>query len=99
VLSTGASGGTIITWKSSRFIGRVISCNEFAMSVEFSCTLSDAAWILECTNIYTPCTTEGKMEFSNRFHDFTMPDDTDWLVAGDYNLIRKPSDRNKQTRW
>jgi hypothetical protein len=24
-----------------------------------------------------------------------MPDDMDWLVLGDFNFIRKPSDRNK----
>jgi hypothetical protein len=24
-----------------------------------------------------------------------MPDDFDWLVVGDFNLYRKPEDRNK----
>jgi hypothetical protein len=24
-----------------------------------------------------------------------MPDDTDWLLVGDFNLIRKPSDSNR----
>jgi hypothetical protein len=24
-----------------------------------------------------------------------MPDNTDWIVMGDFNFIRKPSDRNK----
>jgi hypothetical protein len=24
-----------------------------------------------------------------------MPDDSDWIIMGDFNLIRKPSDRNK----
>jgi hypothetical protein len=55
VSSNRASSGTIITWKSSRFSGHVISHNEYAMSVEFSSTFSGAVWIL--TNIYAPCTT------------------------------------------
>jgi len=24
-----------------------------------------------------------------------MPENTDWMVLGDFNLIRKPEDRNK----
>jgi exonuclease III len=38
--SIGASGGTIIIWKSGRFSGQVISQNEYAMSVEFVSMLS-----------------------------------------------------------
>jgi hypothetical protein len=33
--SQGASGGTILIWKSSRFVGQVVSQNEFVMSIEF----------------------------------------------------------------
>ena len=25
-----------------------------------------------------------------------MPDDIDWLIIGDFNLIRRPEDRNKE---
>jgi hypothetical protein len=71
----------------------VISHDEYAIGVEFSSAFSDAVWIL--TNIYAPCTTEGKVEFFIWFHNFTMPDNTDWLVVGDFNLIRKPSARNR----
>jgi hypothetical protein len=38
--SEGASGGTIIIWKSSRFPGRVVFQNNYAMSVEFFLSLS-----------------------------------------------------------
>jgi exonuclease III len=34
--SVGASRGSIIIWKSSRFSGQVIAQNDYAMSVEFS---------------------------------------------------------------
>jgi hypothetical protein len=63
------------------------------MSVEFVSTFSREIWVL--TNIYAPCTTEGKMEFWNWLHDFELPEDTNWLLVGDFNLIRWPSDRNK----
>jgi exonuclease III len=91
--SNGSSGGTIIIWKSSRFLGQVVFQNQYAMSVEFTSVFSGATWIL--TNIYAPCTTEGRQEFLSWLHDVDMPEDTDWFLVGDFNLIRRSSDRNK----
>jgi hypothetical protein len=71
----------------------VIFQNGFAMSVEFVSPLSGATWVL--TNIYAPCSPEGRTEFMEWFHDIDYLDDCDWLVVGDFNLIRRPSDRNK----
>lgn len=31
----------------------------------------------------------------NWFGNIQMPDDIDWLVVGDFNLYRKPEDRNR----
>jgi hypothetical protein len=42
-----------------------------------------------------PCTPEGKLDFLNWLHDFELPEDTEWLLVGDFNLIQQPSDRNK----
>jgi exonuclease III len=53
VPSVGASGGTIVCWKSSRFIRSVAFQNSFAMSLEFCSVLSGASWYL--TNLYKPC--------------------------------------------
>jgi exonuclease III len=91
--SHGASGGTIIIWKGNRFSGQIIAQNDFVMSVEFVSTHSGAIWVL--TNIYAPCTSERKVEFLNWLHDFEMPKETEWLLVGDINLIRQPSDRNR----
>jgi hypothetical protein len=93
ITSFGALGGSIIIWKSIRFSGTVIAQNEYAMSVEFSSILSGAVWVL--TNVYAPYTTEGRTNFLNWLHDFSLPDDTDCLLVGYFNLIRKPSDRNR----
>jgi hypothetical protein len=35
------------------------------------------------------------MDFLNWLHDFDLLGGTDWLLVGDFNLIRRPSDRNK----
>jgi exonuclease III len=36
-----------------------------------------------------------KARFLDWFANIDMPDDTDWLIVGDFNFIRAPSDRNK----
>jgi hypothetical protein len=71
----------------------VIDQNNYSMSVEFNSTISGAVWVI--TNVYAPCTAEGKIDFLNWLHDFILPDETDWLLVGDFNLIRRPRDRNR----
>lgn len=91
--SVGASGGSIIIWKGNLFSGSLIFQNDHAISVEFQSLHTGSYWIL--INIYGPCTHEGKLSFLNWFENISMPDDVDWLVLGDFNLIRGPSNRNK----
>jgi hypothetical protein len=67
--------------------------NKYAMSIEFVSTLSGAAWTL--TNVYTPYNSEGRQRFLEWFNGIDMPEETDWLLVGDFNLIRRQSDRNK----
>jgi hypothetical protein len=47
------------------------------------------------TNIYGPCVAERKAIFLDWFSNIDMPKDMDWLVLGDFNFMRKPSDMNK----
>jgi exonuclease III len=89
----GTSGGNIIIWKSNRFNGQTIFQNNYALSIEFTSTISGASWIL--TNIYTPCTHEGRADFLSWFSSIDMHDESDWLIVGDFNLIRRASDRNR----
>jgi exonuclease III len=93
VPSVGQSGGTLVIWKGSRFNGAVIFQTKYAMNIEFSSNISNDVWIL--SNIYAPCMPEGKHDFLEWLHNIDMPDDTNWLLVGDFNLIRHPSDRNR----
>lgn len=43
-----------------------------------------------------PCTTAGKREFLEWFENVSMLDNTDWIVFGDFNIMRKPEDRNRE---
>jgi exonuclease III/regulator of replication initiation timing len=91
--SEGASGGILTIWKSSKFTGHVFFRNRFALSLELTSVISGESWIL--TNVYAPCTLEGRSNFLNWLNDIDMPEDTKWLIIGDFNLIRRPSDKNR----
>jgi len=92
--SVGASGGILVAWKSTAFWGNLIFSNRFALSVEFTSKLNNETWLL--TTVYSPCTPHGKREFLDWFREIEMPQDVDWLVVGDFNLLRKPMDRNRE---
>jgi exonuclease III len=89
----GNLGGSIIIWKSTKLVGNVIFQNDYAQSVEFISNLSNCSWII--TNIYAPCTLQGKIDFLNWFPNINMASDKLWLIVVDFNLIRRSEDRNK----
>lgn len=91
--SVGASGGILVAWKSAIFSGVEIFQNKFAISVEFTSTHNHDCWIL--TSVYGPCDSEGKEAFLSWFSDIQMPDSVEWLIIGDFNLYRKPEDKNR----
>lgn len=61
--------------------------------MEFSSVHNSDPWIL--TSVYGPCDVEGKQAFINWFENIHMPDDIDWLIVCDFNLYRKPENRNR----
>jgi hypothetical protein len=73
--SEGNSGGIITIWKGNRFSGQTIFNNHFAIDVEFTSSISSALWIL--SNIYAPCSADGRLEFLNWYENIDMPEDTD----------------------
>jgi hypothetical protein len=89
----GTSGGILTAWKGSLFSGELIFSNEFTISVEMTSLLNNESWVL--TNVYGPCSTEGKRQFTDWLKQIQMPDEIDWLIVEDFNLMRKPEDRNK----
>jgi hypothetical protein len=89
----GPQGGSIVIWRSDIFSGAMVFQNSYATSVEFTSQYNNDVWIL--TNIYAPCTPQGKREFIHWFKNIQMPDNVDWLVVGDFNLYRSLEDRNR----
>lgn len=91
--SNGASGGLITGWKSSIFSGHLIFQNNYAITVKLTAQHNNESWYL--TNIYGPCTHNGKRDFIRWLKHFIIPNDENWLLVGDFNIIRKPEDGNK----
>jgi hypothetical protein len=89
----GAFGGMLVAWKGSLFTGIKIFSNVYAISVEFTSLHNLDKWLL--TNVYGPCTSDGKVEFTNWLKNINMPEDVDWILLGDFNLIRKHENRNR----
>lgn len=70
--------------------------NEYGLSVQLTSTHSGDNWVL--TNIYGPADHESKPLFVHWLQNVEMSDDLDWMLVGDFNLIRGPNNRNKPGR-
>jgi len=75
------------------FLGTLVFSNDYSISVELTSKHNDLVWVL--TNIYAPCTPAGKHLFLGWLKNIQMPQEVNWRLAGDFNLVRKPEDRNK----
>ena len=91
--SVGASGGMITIWKSAYFEGHLAFHNSFSLSVDFRSLHNNAEWLL--TNIYGPCPNDGKHSLVEWLKNVAMHEEIDWLLVGDFNLMRSPANRNK----
>jgi exonuclease III len=91
--SVGSSGGTLTLWQSSKFSSEQLFDNYYAQTIHFNSKLTNQYWLL--TNIYAPCTPNGKKEFLEWFSDIVITIDQLWMFLGDFNLIHTPEYCNK----
>jgi exonuclease III len=91
--SVGNSGGLITICNSSVFSGRLISQSYFQITMEFTCTFSLQK--IYITNIYAPCSDDGRVEFSQWLNSLDSSEYELWMIMGDFNLIRSQADRNR----
>lgn len=75
------------------FDGEQIFYNEFAISVQFKSKHDRTCWVLTC--VYGPCSPDGKVAFTNWLKNLQMAPNSNWIILGDFNLIRKLKDMNK----
>ncbi len=96
VKAEGASGGIITCWNSkSLSCSEVIVCT-FSLTVRLNCLATGLAFYL--TNVYGPPTWDGKEEFCAKLYNLKSVCEGPWVVYGDFNLTKDPSERRGR-RW
>lgn len=93
VPSIGASGGILIGWNSSHFVGQVIDKQAFGITISF--TSSHNMDNRNLTTVYGPCIEPARSEFINWFKNHHIADSDNWLFLGDFNFYRSLLNRNK----
>lgn len=81
-------------WNSGWYDGDLCHANSFSVTVKFKCYLSRNVFHL--TNIYGPCSPTSTVDFINWLYNFDTSGIEDWIIAGDFNLIRCPENRNRE---
>lgn len=85
--SIGASGGFLTAWNSSIFYGIVIQSNSYAIIVKLSYWLDNKSF--HVTNIFGPSHLTQKQGFITWLINFDTSGFDDWILGGDFNLIRQ----------
>jgi hypothetical protein len=93
VPSDGASGGLLVLWASNQFMGTVLLQEMFGLVVHFQSTISDENFTL--VNIYGPCEGIPRENFIAWLFHLDIPDDSLWLLIGDFNFYRFLDNHNR----
>jgi hypothetical protein len=93
IASEGASGGILLLWNSSIFLGTVIDKQRFAITATFCSVHNSDTWKL--STVYGPCREPGRSLFIQWFRAHQIDDEENWLFVGDFNFYRSLEDRNR----
>lgn len=74
-------------------VGSFVFQDEYVVIVSFTSKYNGQEWLL--TNVYGPSTHEGNCDFTEWLKSVEVPDHMDWLIVGDFNLMRGPENRNR----
>jgi hypothetical protein len=75
------------------FEGEVILINSYMITVKFKSLLS--CQLFHVTNIYSPAAAADKPSFISWLYNFDTSNIEDWIILGDFNLIRSSDNRNR----
>jgi len=90
--SIGASGGILIAWADSTYVLLDSSNTTYSVSATLASRVSGDKICV--TNVYGPCTDPEKPDFLEEINVLSDSLQCPWVLLGDFNLIRSPSDRS-----
>jgi exonuclease III len=94
VPSDVASGGIIMGWCNTMFIGEVLYKSKFAITVKFTAMHNAEIWAL--TTVYGPCSGQDRQEFINWLNRLNVDEYCKWMFVGDFNFYMSLEDRNRE---
>jgi hypothetical protein len=94
VPSEGASGGLLILWLGSMFVGQVRMEESFGIVVNFTSQLS--ADVFNLVNVYGPCEGVARANFVAWLFSLDIADDSLWLILSAFNFYRFVENRNRE---
>jgi hypothetical protein len=90
--SEGASGGILVAWKNHLRCTGESGVDNHSVSIQFHKQEGGGTWWLTC--VYGPQVDEEKILFLQELRSVREVCIGPWVVAGDFNLIYKTSDKN-----
>lgn len=88
----GSCGGLVMAWNPDLFSVEDISQTNHSLTVSFISTSSNYSFTV--MNVYAASDHRDTDMFLAEFQANAQLADTNWLVIGDFNLTRTPSDKN-----
>uniref|UniRef100_A0A0V0IIJ0 Putative ovule protein n=1 Tax=Solanum chacoense TaxID=4108 RepID=A0A0V0IIJ0_SOLCH len=94
--SQGTKGGIIILWDSSIWEGEVCEVGAYCITVRFLGKTQDFSWHL--SGVYGPNDREERKEVWWELGAVRSLFDGPWVIAGDFNVVRSPSEKKNCIR-
>jgi exonuclease III len=91
--SVGALGGLITIWIGNMFEGSLVSYTTHSITVKLTSKIFNQSF--HVTNIYGPADSVEKPTFISWIYNLDATAFDDWILMGDFNLIRPPPPRTK----
>lgn len=91
--SIGVVGALLTIWNGGMFDGTVIQVNSYSITIKLFCRLDNKDF--HVTNIYGLASSPKKQGFITWLMNFDTTSFDEWLIVGDFNLIKEPANRNK----
>jgi exonuclease III len=90
----GASGGMLLTWKSSMFTKLAHNQGIYTLSVDLANNSDDT--IFRITTVYGPTQHSDRHTFFSELRAAKPTNMLPWIVTGDFNVTLNPLDRSNQ---
>ena len=86
----GASGGILVMWDSKKLHSEEVVLGSFSVSVKFAVDGSEQFWL---SAVYGPNSTALRKDFWEELSDIFCLSSPCWCVGGDFNVIRRCSEK------